>query len=88
MQTNPKPSYTVHCTWDAEASVWHVSESDVPGLATEAATVEEMNRKLERMIPELLDANRSLSQSAIVTFNLLAHRHSTAQPIDRLGSQD
>jgi predicted RNase H-like HicB family nuclease len=57
MKTHTDRSYTVHCTWDAEAGVWYVSECDVPGLVTEAATVEEMNRKLEQMIPELLEAN-------------------------------
>jgi predicted RNase H-like HicB family nuclease len=32
--------YTVTCHWDEEAEVWYVAETDVPGLATEAATVE------------------------------------------------
>jgi Domain of unknown function (DUF1902) len=29
--------------------------ADVPGLCTEAATVEQLNQKLEAMIPELLE---------------------------------
>ena len=37
--------YTVTCHWDEEAEVWYVAETDVPGLATEAATVEEMENK-------------------------------------------
>jgi predicted RNase H-like HicB family nuclease len=72
-------AYTIHCTWDPEAGVWYVSESDVPGLVTEAATVEEMNRKLEHMIPELLAANAVLTHGAVVPFELLAHRHSTTR---------
>jgi predicted RNase H-like HicB family nuclease len=79
MKIHAERSYTVHCTWDAEASVWYVSESDVPGLVTEAATVEEMNRKLEQMIPELLEANAVMSPGGGVPFELLAHRHSTAR---------
>lgn len=49
--------FTVRIEWDPEASVWWVAESDVPGLVTEAPTVEQMFRKLEVMIPELLEAN-------------------------------
>ena len=79
MQSQARHSYTVHCTWDAEAGVWYVSDSDVQGLATEAATVEEMNRKLELMIPELLEANAVRSLDGGVPFELLAHRHSTAR---------
>jgi predicted RNase H-like HicB family nuclease len=79
MQAQAPHSYTVHCTWDAEASVWFVSETDVPGLVTEAATVEEMSRKLEQMIPELLEANAVPAHGNGVPFDLLAHLHSTAR---------
>lgn len=51
-----KPFY-VHAEWDAEAGVWVAESNDVPGLATEAATVEALVAKLETMIPELLAAN-------------------------------
>jgi hypothetical protein len=52
-----KKAYTVKCAWDAEARVWYVSETNVPGLATESATVEAMARKLRALIPELLALN-------------------------------
>jgi predicted RNase H-like HicB family nuclease len=48
--------YTVTCHWDEEARVWYVAETDVPGLATEAETVEAMEHKLLLMVPELLTA--------------------------------
>lgn len=51
-----KPLY-VHAEWDAEAGVWVATSNDVPGLATESATVEALVSKLEAMIPELLAAN-------------------------------
>ena len=51
-----KPLY-VHADWDADASVWVATSNDVPGLATEAETVEALVVKLEVMIPELLVAN-------------------------------
>jgi predicted RNase H-like HicB family nuclease len=67
---------TVHAEWDAEAKVWVASSDDVPGLITEAPTVEALTEKLAVIIPELLDANGILvgSKSAEVPINLIAHR--------------
>jgi predicted RNase H-like HicB family nuclease len=48
----------VSALWDAEASVWVASSDDVPGLATEADTVEALLEKLRVMIPELLEETR------------------------------
>lgn len=67
-------AYTVTCQWDDEARVWYVADSDVPGLATEADTVEEMGAKLQRMIPELLEMNESHEQCREVPFELIARR--------------
>ena len=41
---------------DEEAQVWVATSEDVPGLATEADTLEQL-KKLQVMIPELLKAN-------------------------------
>ncbi len=47
----------VRAVWDTEAGVW-VAESDhVPGLVTEAETLEQLAIKLESLIPELLELN-------------------------------
>lgn len=54
-----KQHITVTAFWDAEASVWVAESTDVPGLITEAATLEALSTKLETMIPELLEANGS-----------------------------
>ncbi|MDA8347970.1 MAG: DUF1902 domain-containing protein [Pseudomonadota bacterium] len=70
--------YTVTCQWDDEAGIWYVSESDVPGLITEAATVEEMGSKLQRMIPELLELNESHDPCREVPFELIARRREVA----------
>ncbi len=45
--------------WDDEASYWVAESADVPGLATGAATLEELVSKLKVMIPELLELNTS-----------------------------
>jgi hypothetical protein len=67
---------TVNAEWDSEAKVWVATSDDVPGLITEADTVEALAEKLSVMIPELLDANGTLAGSAVreVPINLIARR--------------
>lgn len=67
---------TVNAEWDAEAKVWVATSDDVPGLVTEAGTVEALAEKLSVIIPELLEANGKLVGSAVreVPINLIAHR--------------
>lgn len=47
----------VHATWDDEAKVWVATSVDISGLATEADSMDALVKKLQLMIPELLDAN-------------------------------
>jgi hypothetical protein len=47
----------VHATWDDEAKVWVATSNDISGLATEADSMDALVKKLQVMIPELLDAN-------------------------------
>jgi len=70
--------FFVRAEWDEEASVWVATSDDVPGLATEAETLEALCTKLERMIPELLEAN-GISLKEEIPFELLARRFSVAQ---------
>jgi predicted RNase H-like HicB family nuclease len=67
-------TYTVTVRWDAEARVWYVDDSDVPGLATEADTLEQMEGKLAVMIPELLALNEPAHQPRRVPYELIAHK--------------
>ena len=57
-----KPLF-VRAEWDDEAHVWVASSDDVPGLATEAETVESLIEKLRVMIPELFEANGNPMES-------------------------
>ncbi len=51
----------VEAVWDEEAQVWVASSDDVPGLITEADTMEHLMQKLKIVIPELLQANGLLN---------------------------
>lgn len=67
---------TVNAEWDTEGNVWVATSEDVPGLITEADTLEDLQRKLVVMIPELLEANGVLADPNIteIPLNLIAHR--------------
>jgi predicted RNase H-like HicB family nuclease len=72
-----KPLF-VRAEWDSEALVWVATSDDVPGLATESDTLENMVHKLNIIIPELLKANgMDLSQG--IPFELLSRRFEIAQ---------
>lgn len=55
----------VYAQWDADEGVRVATSRDVPGLATEAETVEALVVKLDAMIPGLLAANAALRQAGL-----------------------
>jgi predicted RNase H-like HicB family nuclease len=70
--------WTVRADYDPESRSWYVFDSDVPGLSTGAATLEELETKLPEMIVELLDLNEHLfdDKKRIAgphSFRLVAH---------------
>lgn len=72
--------YFVRAEWDEEAAVWVATSDDVPGLVTEAQTLEALDTKLRSMVPELLDANGCMPADGQVAVELLARRFSVALP--------
>jgi predicted RNase H-like HicB family nuclease len=68
--------YHVDAAWDSGAEVWVATSEDVPGLATEAPTVEALSERLRTMIPELLEANGLLpsGQLEAIVFELTSRR--------------
>jgi predicted RNase H-like HicB family nuclease len=67
--------FKVTAFWDQEASVWVAESQDVPGLVTEADTVEQLVAKLRTMVPELLEANGVLGNDVEdVPIRLIAER--------------
>ncbi len=67
-------SIIVKATWDDEASVWVAESDDVIGLATEAATLEELKAKLMDMIPELIALNGPKSDLAEIPVHIMAEQ--------------
>lgn len=49
----------VRATWDSEADVWTAESSDLPGLVTEASSLDELDAKLPSLIRDLLDVNEA-----------------------------
>jgi hypothetical protein len=62
--------------WDDEPRVWVATIEDIPGLATEADTVEALTAKLKVIIPELLACSGHKATS--IPFHLHTHRHDMA----------
>jgi predicted RNase H-like HicB family nuclease len=64
----------VNAEWDAKANVWVASSDDLPALVTEADTLEDLQRKLAVMIPELLEANNVKAENDVrkIPINLIA----------------
>jgi predicted RNase H-like HicB family nuclease len=68
----------VNAVWDADANVWVATSDDVPGLATEADTIEHLLERLRVMIPELLALN-GRPVEAEVPFHLYTERADVAR---------
>ncbi|QDQ26100.1 DUF1902 domain-containing protein [Chitinimonas arctica] len=67
-------TYHILAEWDEVAAVWVATSDDVPGLATEAPSVDTLLQKLDLMIPELLELN-GCAVTDTAPFELVVHRH-------------
>lgn len=52
--------FFVRAEWDADAGVWFVSDSDIPGLSTEAPTLDRLVERVLAVAPELIEDNAHL----------------------------
>ena len=59
----------IQADWDPEAGVWVATSEDVPGLATEAETIEALTEKLRTILPELLEANQMLPSGSAISLS-------------------
>lgn len=57
MNVREKIELKVHLAFDAEASVWYIAESDIPGLSLEADDPHELVRRISECAGELIELN-------------------------------
>ena len=76
---NINKTIRVKANWDEEAQVWVATSNDVSGLATEAETLEQLIKKLQIIIPELLYVNGLINEDeqGEIPFHLLSERTET-----------
>lgn len=55
----------VSATWDEEACVWVAESADLPGLVTEATSVDALLVKLPEMIRDLLEFEADDDESSL-----------------------
>ena len=65
MRTAMDPTYHATMSWDGEAEVWYISDTDFPGLVAEAATQKELIDKIHLLVPELFETNRHLFDAVV-----------------------
>lgn len=61
----------IRCGWDEEAGVWFVQETDIPGLVTEAPTLDALRSKLPVMVQDLLGDETATE----IELDLIAYAH-------------
>lgn len=68
-------TFKVEAFWDSDAEVWVATSDDVPGLVTEASTIEVLTQKLREIIPDLIILNKIVPPDVgSITFELTSHR--------------
>jgi len=70
----------VKAFWDPEAKVWVAESEDVPGLVTEADSVDTLVEKLKMLIPELLEENGLSTDGGEVPFKLVSEIKTVSYP--------
>ena len=53
-------TYFATMSWDEDAGVWYISDTDFPGLVAEAYSQRRLVRKVRELVPELYEVNRHL----------------------------
>jgi predicted RNase H-like HicB family nuclease len=77
-----KKEVLVKAQWDDEAEVWVAESDDIPGLITEADTMEHLIKKLKVLIPELIEANRDKIENFRdnkIPFHVVSNCHDMAE---------
>ena len=69
--------WTIRADYDPEAKVWYSVDGDIPGLAADGATFEELAEKAGRHLPDLLEIHHDDIDPARLTgphsIHIIAH---------------
>ena len=78
MQQN---TFHIDAFWDADVAVWVATSDDIPGLATEADSLDALQLKLREMVPELLLLNHVLPADyrGTISFEVTSHKQETVE---------
>ena len=67
-------SIIVKATWDDQAKVWFAESTGILGLATEAATLEELRTKVLAIVPERIELNGVDSDLREIPVHIMAQQ--------------
>ena len=67
-------TYEVEARWDSEAGVWVAESDDIPGLVTEAESMNALVEKVRVLVPKLFELNGGLEPGQ-KTVNVLVRAH-------------
>jgi predicted RNase H-like HicB family nuclease len=62
----------VRATWDSETQVWTAESPDLPGLVTEASSLDELDAKLPDLIRDLLEDENNTDSGYDVPVEVIA----------------
>lgn len=62
----------VRATWDEEAQVWVAESTDLPGLVTEAESLEALDAKLPGLLEDLLDGDNRDPEPVEIPIEIIA----------------
>ena len=62
----------VRAYWDPDAKVWWTESDDIPGLVTEASTLEKLIENILALVPDLIKLNNVTGDE--IPISVLAHR--------------
>ena len=71
--SNDKKTFSVTAEWDPEAKVWVAVSDDIPGLVTEAMSLQKLVEKLQILIPELCELNKHLIKTPLEKISICAN---------------
>jgi predicted RNase H-like HicB family nuclease len=69
----------IRATWDPEAEVWVAESTDVPGLVTEAPTLDDLQAKLPGIIQDLVEVDDGEGDLVEVAVEILASKSQRVQ---------